>query len=139
MGRSVYTFLKKLKVGEMENFVWRLLPQARGIAADLDHRFRHVSLIVRKKQVIAVGTNHRKTHPLCKEHGYRFDSRHSELDALLRVPESQRNNMVLVNFRFNRRGEIRLSRPCAKCMPWCVATFKEVWYSGEGDILRIGE
>lgn len=96
---------------------------------DPEKQFRHVSLVIKKKQIISVGINQEKTHPKAKQIGYIFDGRHSELDALVRIPEENRNGLTLINYRFNKRGELRLSRPCNKCLPWCLTIFKEICYS----------
>jgi hypothetical protein len=89
---------------------------------------KHVSVIVRKNEIVAVGTNTFRTHPKAKELGYRFDEVHSELDALLRY-KGPKDNLVLLNFRYNRFGDMRMSKPCCKCLPWCVALFDKIWYT----------
>ncbi len=89
---------------------------------------KHVSIIVRKNEIVAVGTNTFRTHPKAKELGYRFDEVHSELDALLRY-KGPKDNLVLLNFRYNRFGDMRMSKPCCKCLPWCVALFDKIWYT----------
>ena len=89
---------------------------------------KHVSVIVRKNEIVAVGTNTFRTHPKAKELGYRFDEVHSELDALLRY-KGPKDNLVLLNFRYNRFGDMRMSKPCCKCLPWCVALFDDIWYT----------
>lgn len=107
-------------------------------AQELDEKitFKHVSLIFNKKDLIAVGTNVRKTHPQAKAVGYMFDQRHSELDALIRVPRNNRNNLLLINYRFNKRGELRLSKPCKYCEPWVKQSFKEILFStNEGEFI----
>ena len=63
-----------------------------------------------------------------KELGYRFDEVHSELDALLRY-KGPKDNLKLFNYRFNRFGDMRMSKPCCKCLPWCLALFDKIWYS----------
>ena len=37
---------------------------------------KHVSIIVRKNEIVSVGTNHFRTHPMAKKYGYRFDEVH---------------------------------------------------------------
>jgi hypothetical protein len=100
-------------------------------AQELDERitFKHVSLIFQKKNLVSIGTNVRKTHPQAKAAGYMFDQRHSELDALIRVPRENRDNLILINYRFNKRGELRLSKPCTRCEPWVRQVFKEILFS----------
>ena len=93
---------------------------------------RHVSLIVDKVgNVFSHGRNGVKTHPLSEKYGYRYGEMHSELDAFTRLPYYTRcrDDLILVNFRFNRFGEMRMSRPCVKCTPWCTAIFSRIFYS----------
>jgi len=101
---------------------------ARPVALNLQRKQKHVSLIFRKNQIVSVGTNEFKTHPMAKQYGYRYDEVHSELDALIRY-KGPKDNLKLYNFRFNRFGQMRMSRPCSKCLPWCVAVFDEIWYT----------
>ena len=81
--------------------------------------------------ILSHGRNGVKTHPLSEKYGYRYGEMHSELDAYTRLPYTvrSRNDLILVNFRFNRFGEMRMSRPCLKCMPWCSAIFMKIIYS----------
>mgnify|MGYP005834636127 FL=1 len=110
----------------------KLVDSAIPIALEIPRPKKHVSMIVRKNEIVSIGTNHFRTHPQAKKHGYRFDEVHSELDALLRY-KGLKDNLRLINFRFNRFGEMRISRPCCKCLPWCVALFDDIWYtSNEG-------
>ena len=110
----------------------KLVDSAIPIALEIPRPKKHVSMIVRKNEIVSVGTNHFRTHPQAKKYGYRFDEVHSELDALLRY-KGPKDDLRLINFRFNRFGEMRISRPCCKCLPWCVALFDDIWYtSNEG-------
>tara|TARA_R110000796_G_scaffold185213_1_gene301772 strand:+ start:217 stop:585 length:369 start_codon:yes stop_codon:yes gene_type:complete len=88
---------------------------------------RHVSLILVRNTIIAIGTNQLKSHPKAKKIGYRYDEVHSELDALLRCKE--RKNLELFNFRFNRFGDSRLSHPCNLCCSWCKLLFDKIYYT----------
>jgi len=72
-----------------------------------------------------------KTHPIAKRYGYLFDEMHSELDAFRKC--EGRAGLELWNFRFNRFGQERISRPCPKCLPWCVEVFDGIHFTtGEG-------
>ena len=113
----------------------KLTNMAMPLALEIPRPKKHVSLIVRKNEIVSVGTNTFRTHPMAKKHGYMFDEVHSELDALLRYNGSM-DGLKLVNFRFNRFEDMRMSRPCCKCLPWCEAIFKEIWYTtNEGMVL----
>jgi hypothetical protein len=104
------------------------LSVAKPIALDIPRTFKHTSLILRRGNVVSIGTNHHRTHPLAKKYGYRFDEVHSELDALLRY-RGPKNNLVLVNYRLNNDGALRMSKPCSLCLPWCAGIFDKIYYS----------
>lgn len=97
---------------------------------------RHVSIIVSGKSIIAIGENGRKTHTLAKQSGYRHYSVHSEIDAYSKV-RYRNQKMTLLNFRFNRAGQLRNSRPCDICMAWCLEVFDEIWYSTEKGMVKV--
>ena len=106
----------------------KYIEMAMPIAIKNERSKKHVSFILRKGELVSFGVNKMKTHPLAKKYGYRYNEIHSELDALLKY-KGPRDKLVLVNFRFNRYGEMRMSKPCVKCMPWCVALFDKIIYS----------
>jgi hypothetical protein len=86
-------------------------------------------------RIEAVGRNALKTHTEAQKKGYLFSEPHSELDAYLKV-ERGRTGLTLFKVRFNRFGQLRLSRPCPLCMPWCIQCFDEIWYTtNEGVVL----
>ena len=101
------------------------------ISLEVPRPKKHVSIIVRKNEIVAVGTNDFRTHPLAKKYGYRFDEVHSELDALLRY-RGPKDNLKL-----NRFGDMRMSKPCCNCLPWCDALFDDVWYSTDEEMVRL--
>jgi len=109
--------------------------------------FRHISIVLEKNRVVAIGDNQIKSHPLAAKLAYRFENLHSELSAYIKIRHEYRTNpalmrphpnkLTLVNFRFNNRGELRLSKPCAKCSAWCPLVFDEIYYSNNlGQIER---
>jgi hypothetical protein len=104
-------------------------------ALEIERRKKHVSLLVRNGVVESVGINQFKTHPLAKKYGYRYDEVHSELDALIRY-KGPKDGLSLFNFRFNRYGEMRMSKPCCLCAPWCSAIFDEIFYTTDKGIVR---
>ena len=94
----------------------------------IDRYFKHVSVICYKGRVVAVGTNKLKSDPKAK--AYRFSNPHSELDAYHRVPYNLRSKKLeLFNFRFNNKSELRHSKPCELCMPWCEKVFHKIYYT----------
>ena len=118
--------------------VKKLIPVAREIAFTFDYEqnFRHVSIIISGKSIVAIGTNNGKTHTLAREKGYMSDYVHSELDAFSKI-RYKSGRFVLINFRFNRNGELRNSRPCKYCLPWCAEFFEEIWYSTDKGMRKL--
>ena len=52
---------------------------------EIPRQKKHVSLVVCKKRIIAVGMNYFKTHPMAGKIGYRYGEMHSELDAFRKL------------------------------------------------------
>ncbi len=133
--------LLKDRITMNKNKIDDLSQVARSIAlAQLQTRdFKHVSFILHRNRIQAVGTNCRgKTHPEAKRLGYLFDERHSELDAYLKLRDKSLRGLSLVNFRFNNQGEMRLSRPCYRCLPWVCNLFDEVYHSSnDGQVIQL--
>lgn len=113
----------------------RYIDAALPIALEIERKKKHVSMIVRKGVIESFGINQFKTHPLAKKYGYRYDEVHSELDAFLKY-KGPRDNLVLINFRFNRYKEMRMSRPCKLCVPWCDAIFDEIYHTTEDGLVK---
>lgn len=114
----------------------KLVDVALPVSLEVSRRKKHVSIILRKNEIVSMGTNTLRTHPKAKELGYRFDEVHSELDALLRY-KGPKDGLKLFNFRFNRFGDMRMSKPCRKCLPWCEALFDGIWFTTNSGILKI--
>ena len=118
----------------MKNF----LAYAYPLCLEIPRQKKHVSLILHKNRVIAIGTNSFKTHPKAKEIGYHYEEMHSELEAYQRVPRTFKSKkLVLLNFRFNRFGNLRMSRPCELCLPWCKEIFNEIYYTNDEGLLKL--
>jgi len=103
-----------------ENKLNRCIRVAFPVSQEIQRSKKHVSLIV----------------PMAKKFGYRFEEVHSELDALLRY-RGPKDNLTLVNFRYNRFGDMRISKPCSKCLPWCVSLFDNIWHSTNEGMQRL--
>ena len=116
--------------------VEKYIDTALQTALDIERRKKHVSLVVRNGVVESVGVNQFKTHPLAKKYGYRYDEVHSELDALIRY-RGPKDGLTLLNFRFNRFGEMRMSKPCCLCLPWCEAVFDQIFYTTTDGIRQL--
>ena len=118
--------------------IQRLLRIAYPLCLDIPRPKKHISIILRKGSVLSIGSNAIKTHPMAVQHGYLFGEMHSELDAFLKLGDDKRG-LVLFNIRFNRFGQMRMARPCIRCMPWCVGCFDEIWYTTDEGVMLHGE
>lgn len=103
---------------------------ARHISTTVDRHRAHISLIVRKNQLVAIGTNTWKTHPMTVQYGYMTPYMHSELDAYRKIKVPM-DRLELINFRFSKTGKLGMSRPCVYCMPWCSHIFDRIIYTNE--------
>jgi hypothetical protein len=117
--------------------IQRLLQTAYPLCLNIKRQKKHISFILRKGRIIAVGQNLFKTHPKAKEKGYMFEEMHSELDAFLKLDAPERD-LVLFNVRFNSLGKMRMARPCERCMPWCYGAFSEIWYTTDQGVMLHG-
>jgi hypothetical protein len=117
--------------------IQRLLETAYPLCLNIKRQKKHISFILRKGRIIAVGQNLFKTHPKAKEKGYMFEEMHSELDAFLKLDAPERD-LVLFNVRFNSLGKMRMARPCERCMPWCYGAFSEIWYTTDQGVMLHG-
>lgn len=114
-----------------------LIEMARSYSVTLTNRdFKHVSIILRQGHIMAIGTNRRKTHPLSQKYNYRFGELHSELDALRQIRRTQRDKLILINFRFNKRGDLKLSNPCSQCSIWCYDAFDRIFASQNDGVIK---
>lgn len=101
--------------------------------SDLEKRIKIGAVIVDKSEVISVGSNRRKSHPLQKLLNKKyFSSRfgrlydidpiyqhfniHAELNAILNAGDRDLNGCSIYVFRRNGNGVISMSRPCKACM-----------------------
>ncbi len=136
--------LAKLNAGKLSErvlpcfFMKNFLSLAYPICLEIPRQKKHVSLVVHKGRVISVGKNIFKTHPKAKEIGYLFEEMHSEFDAFRKIPKSLRSSkLTLINVRYNQLGDIRMSRPCELCLPWCKEIFDEIYYTTNEGIVRL--
>jgi len=84
---------------------------------------QHAAVVVyKKKKIIAVGWNKRKSHPLCVE--YQPNPQriylHAEMDAIIKTINRHGPDMLpdckLVVLRLTKGGRIAESKPCEGCM-----------------------
>lgn len=124
-------------ISDLTALAWEYLE----LCKQIEMSNKHLSLILHKGLVISVGYNQRKTHPLASRYGYRFADQHSELSAYVNLPKSIRYSkaspkLTLLNIRFNRFNQMRISHPCPICMGWCQNTFKRIYYSTPSGIVE---
>lgn len=115
--------------------VLKLIEDSIPLCLQIPRAKKHVSLIVKKNRVLAVGTNNFKGHPIAAGLGYRFCEQHSELNALLKC--DAREGISLINIRFNSQKLMRMSRPCSRCLPWCSAIFENIFYTCPDGVVRM--
>ena len=119
----------------IENVIENFVPIAKPLSMAMERQKKHISLIIHKRKIIAVGQKVFKTHPDTVRLGYRCADMHSELDAFRKVPKSLRGEkLTLLNFRFNRFGDFRNSKPCPVCAKWCGEIFHKIYYTTDAGI-----
>lgn len=98
--------------------LFRWIERAKGIAltSDVKHKLGAVCLS-KSGRLLSLASNTKRTHPVqarfAKANGLpQKKSLHAEMCALLRS-KSQVHTLIVV--RVNRRGELRLAKPCCIC------------------------
>jgi len=81
---------------------------------------RHASAIVYKRQILAIGRNSRKSHPMqARFGGENKICLHSEIDGIVRVINQHGADILkrcdLYNLRITKSGKIGLAKPCESC------------------------
>lgn len=119
----------------IEHVIENYLPIAKPLSMAMERQKKHISLVIYKRKIISVGQNIFKTHPDTFRLGYRTADMHSELDAFRKIPKNLRDKkLILLNFRFNRFGEFRNSKPCPVCSKWCTELFHKIYYTDDDGI-----
>jgi hypothetical protein len=107
------------------------------IATNILREKAHISLIIRKNELLAIGTNEWKTHPKAVKLGYKYPWLHSELDAYTKLKDKDLDKLTLINLRFSKTGKLGMALPCKYCMPWCEQIFNTIVYSDENGSINI--
>ena len=115
----------------------RWIEIARKISMNILRDKAHISLILRKNELLSIGTNEWKTHPQTIKLGYKYPWLHSELDAYTKIKKENLDKLVLVNFRFSKTGKLGMAKPCKYCLPWCEQIFSNIIYSDENGTINI--
>lgn len=104
----------------MDYSISKILSKALKIALDLkdipNAKTIHFSFLVKKNKIISIGWNtYCKTHPIANKFGHRENNIHSELSCIINHKRKSLRNIVMINIRINKRGEIRNAIPCESC------------------------
>ena len=109
-----------------------------------DHRSRHAAAIVYRNRIVALGTNHFKTHPFQVKYRRRPDAiyLHAEVAAIKRAirhlseKELRRSALISVRVKYTNDLVPRLgmSKPCEGCQR-AIAEFgiRDVYYTTEDE------
>jgi tRNA(Arg) A34 adenosine deaminase TadA len=115
------------------NLASRLIEKSFEYIERCSGKTRHVSFLVRRNKILSVGWNSKiKSHPLSHKFKYWNGSVHSELHAITRFrgSVSDISTCDLWNVRIDRIGDIRLSKPCIKCMKLLIAfKVRNIYYT----------
>lgn len=97
------------------------------LAEESQEANRHGAVVVLGGSVQSVGINRRTNDPWTHKNLH-WLSCHAEMAAIRRAGRTQ--GATIYVSRINRRGEPRMSRPCAKCMKLIIKSgFKRVVYT----------
>lgn len=77
------------------------------------HSHRLGAVVVRGNEIIGVGFNKKKTHPLSET---RFNNIHAELSAILSTGLDDLNGCSVYVYRETRQGQPAMARPCEHCI-----------------------
>jgi len=103
-------------------------------------KHRHISFIILKNKIVSIGYSHsKKTDPLAKQYGHRFNSVHSEISAIKKFPFriKKLSKCTMVNIRIMADGTIGMSKPCIHCQK-LLKDFEigEVYYTTKDGALK---
>ena len=97
-----------------------------------ENRYRHISIISFKGEVIEVGVNNEKANLTNKPFGYlSIHSEYSVIKKFLRTHYAgQLSKHEFWNLRLNRYNQLAISKPCNRCQSLLqVFAPKKIWYS----------
>lgn len=114
------------------------------------NRTFHMTFAFHKRKLLSIGINNSKTHPNIKKLDYRSycgeDLRdvarmHSELNCILKLQKkiniSNSKNIVYVNIRLDKLGNVRYARPCNGCSHlFYQIGYKKIFYSDDNGIFK---
>lgn len=71
------------------------------------------AVVIKGNEIIGVGFNKKKTHPLSET---RFNNIHAELSAVLSAGLDDLQGCSVYVYRETKQGRLALARPCEPCM-----------------------
>ena len=89
--------------------------------ADRVKSSQHAACVVYKKQILSVGWNRKKSHPMMSRFSYKEHQiyLHAEVDALIRAINQYGNEILkesdLYVLRTTKAGNVADSKPCSGC------------------------
>jgi deoxycytidylate deaminase len=127
----------------------RHLPLLTALAETADdHRSRHAAAIIYRNRIIALGTNHFKTHPFQIKYRRRPDAiyLHAEVAAIKRaiwhLSEKEMRRAILISVRIKYDNQLNprlgISKPCEGCQR-AIAEFgiRHVYYTTENQEIEM--
>ena len=110
----------------------------------LEMRTFHVTFAIYRGKLMSIGINNTKTHPIIKKLNYcsndgedlrNIARTHSELNCVLKLknkfPSIYLDDIIFVNIRLDRMGNVRYSKPCNGCTHLMEQVgYKKIYYSG---------
>ena len=115
-----------------------ILKIAVGYAEKSPHRMRTGAVIFDKRYIISAGTNHpcRSIRHLRPKFTRWKGSAHAEVLAIINAKCDLRGCSILV-VRINRKGELRLAKPCDQCLAYLgYVGIKYCYYSTNDGIIN---
>jgi len=125
----------------MRNFNFLIRKSKKLLELIPPSKHRHITFLLIRRRVVSIGWSKAfKSHPMGQNYGPRFNSIHSELDAILNFeyPPFMLHNVTMVNLRFAMDGKMSMSKPCINCQKM-IKDFgiTEVYYTNrEGNFER---
>lgn len=127
------------------NQILKYLPLLKSLAETADdHRSRHAAAIIYRNRIVALGTNHFKTHPFQIKYRRTPDAiyLHAEVAAIKRairhLSEKELRRSILISVRVKYDHHLRprfgMSKPCEGCQR-AIAEFgiHRVYYTTEDE------
>jgi len=116
--------------------LYRCVEISRAMLDKPNGNFKHFSFVMKGSQILSIGWNDISAPPIRinkKLIMYPLGGVHSELHSIKKIKNLNcLKDCSLVNVRLNRKGQLRLSKPCNVCMTMItLLKFNKLYYSTE--------